>query len=374
MRSLKAAHPKFAEGVPRRAPDRFPGAEVVVPGSVEDVAEILRWASEQGAMVVPWGGGTQQGLGFLPDPDVVLDMSGLADVVAWEPDDLTVVVGAGARIADLEGMLNDRGQTALLSEQPGTGTVGGAVATGVSGYRRGRYGPTRDRLLEVTLVTGDGRLVRGGGRVVKNVTGYDLPRLATGSMGALGVITSVCLKLWPLPVATATVAVEDAETARLRTWRPLAALSSRTASWLYLGGTPDEISGQVSQLGGSTAVEGLHWPAPPQGETTWSLRVPADLLPAAIAQIPSEWDYVAQHGVGVAMVSDPGGDVGSARRLRTWAEGVGGSLVLVDGSGTVRSEIDPWGSPPPAVDIQRRLVARFDPDRVVNRGRLPGGL
>ncbi|NIR39303.1 MAG: FAD-binding protein, partial [Gemmatimonadetes bacterium] len=92
-------------------------------------------------------------------------------VVDWQPDDLTVVVEAGVTVGTLESMLAERGQTALLPEWGPEATVGGVVAAGISGYRRARLGPTRDRVLEVTIVTGDGRVVRGGGRVVKNVSG-----------------------------------------------------------------------------------------------------------------------------------------------------------------------------------------------------------
>ena len=149
------------------------------------------------------------GIGHRFDPDLILSTARLDRIIAWEPDDLTVVVEAGVTVEDLEEMLAGKGQTALLSEQPGPATVGGAVAAAISGWRRFRYGPLRDRVLEVTLVTSDGRVVTAGGRLVKNVTGYDIPRLAAGSFGSLGLIARVCLKLWPLPAACATVRVSS---------------------------------------------------------------------------------------------------------------------------------------------------------------------
>ena len=115
---------------------------------------------------------------------------GLAGIEEWDPDDLTVTVGAGTKVADLEATLSERSQTAVLPEVPGASTVGGVISAGVSALRRARLLGTRERMLEVRLVTGDGRIVRGGGRVVKNVSGYDLPRLVVGAFGSLGVITS----------------------------------------------------------------------------------------------------------------------------------------------------------------------------------------
>lgn len=375
MTSIKSALPKFAEMAPRVEPHLFPDAEVVVPTSVDDVCEVMKWASERGAVVVPWGGGTHQGLGVPPEADIVLNMEGLASVEAWEPEDLTVVVQGGMAISILESQLNEGGQTALLAERPGAGTVGGAVAAGISGYRRGRYGPTRDRILEVTLVTGDGRAVRGGARVVKNVTGYDVPRLAAGSLGSIGVIVSVCLKLWPIPDTTATLRVDDAGAALALAWRPLAVLETRAGVDVFLGGTGTEVEAQIATIGGTPSA-GLSWPEQPRAEggAAWSLRVPPDLVTTAIGRLPDSWEYVAQHGVGEIVCSDPEGNVEAAVDLRGWAEGSGGALVMVDAAEAVRAAVDPWGTPPSTLELQRRVVARFDPDRVVNRGRLPGSL
>jgi glycolate oxidase FAD binding subunit len=186
--------------------DGVPEADFVfAPPTVEDAARILDFASEHRLPVLPWGGGTHQGMGGRFDPGIVMLSAGLDRVVDWQPDDLTVVVEAGVRLDDLEATLTERGQSVMASEAPGDGTIGGMVAAGVSGWRRLRYGPVRERMLEVLLATGDGRVVRAGGRVVKNVTGYDIPRLVTGSFGSLGMVAQVCLKLWPVDAVSATV-------------------------------------------------------------------------------------------------------------------------------------------------------------------------
>ncbi|MGH8959224.1 MAG: FAD-binding oxidoreductase, partial [Acidimicrobiia bacterium] len=227
------------------------------PATVEELAQTLARASAEGRTVLVWGGGTHQGYGYPVEPDLVVFTDRLSTIVEWEPDDLTVVVEGGMAVADLEARLADRGQTAVLAEMPGQGSVGGALAAGISGYRRGRFGPTRDRILEVTLVTGDGRVVRAGGRVVKNVTGYDLPRLAVGSFGRLGVIVSVCLKLWPLPPTAATVTLNGDFNGEV--YRPLAVLQEAQGTSVYLSGTEEEVAAQVVRLPGESRP-GLIWP------------------------------------------------------------------------------------------------------------------
>ncbi len=202
------------------------GPERVAPSTVEDLSTVLKEATEEQRVVNVVGGGTRQGYGSPPPPDLMLEMSGLSGIEEWDPDDLTVTVGAGTPVAELEAALGERSQTAVLPEVPGASTVGGVISAGISSLRRARLLGTRERMLEVRLVTGDGRVVRGGGRVVKNVSGYDLPRLVVGAFGSLGVITSVCLKLWPKPPASATVTIDDLEVAD-RVKRPLAVLERK---------------------------------------------------------------------------------------------------------------------------------------------------
>ena len=346
------------------------GPERVAPSSVEDLAVILKSATEDQRVVNVVGGATRQGYGSPPPPDLVVEMSGLSGIEEWDPDDLTVTVGAGTRVAELEAALAERSQTAVLPEVPGASTVGGLISAGVSSLRRARLLGTRERMLEVRLVTGDGRVIRGGGRVVKNVSGYDLPRLVVGAFGSLGVISSVCLKLWPVPPASATVIIDDIDVAAQVT-RPLAVLERSGAIEVFLWGTAEEVAASSSRLGGM-AVEGHRWPADPRGAYRWSLRVPPALTSAAIGRLPSGWDYLAIHGAGDirAASADSEGAVG----LRDWVESTGGALVVVDAPDGTLDGLDPWGSPPPGLEIQRRLIAQFDPGRVINPGRLPGGL
>ena len=345
----------------------------LAPRTVDEVAQVLAMASEHRLRVLLWGGGTHQGIGGRLEPDLVLSTGRLDRIAAWEPDDLTLIVEAGVRAEEVEARLAERNQTAVLPELAGSATVGGVVAAGISGWRRLRFGPTRDRVLEVVLITGDGRIVRGGGRVVKNVTGYDLPRLATGSLGSLGVIAQVGLKLWPTPHATATVEVEDAERAEGLVYRPLAVIEDAQGGKVFLGGEQAEVEARVEALGGS-AREGLRWPSDLDTEVRLSLRIPPRLLAASRTRIPTGWAYQIEHGVGNVRLGTSSTQIDQAAELRGWAESVGGALVVTTAPPSWYSTFDPWGRPPPSLALQRRLVARFDPARVLNPGRLPGGL
>lgn len=348
------------------------GATVTAPPDLETAAEIMRGASAGGTAVLFWGSGAHQGYGYAVDAPIVLSTHRLNRVVDWQADDLTLVVEAGVPVSHLEEMLADRRQSTVLPELPGDATVGGVIAAGVSGFRRLRYGPTRDRLLESVLVTGDGRITTAGGRVVKNVTGFDIPRLATGSLGSLGLIGQVCLKLWPKSATEATVEVASAAEALRVAFRPLAVLETNEGSWVYLSGTDDEIDGQANDLG-ATPQETLHWPELPAAQWRGVLRVPPAAVPEATDRLrPVDGlSFIAAHGVGSVDIAATARAAEAFGDLRAWSESVGGAFVI-SARPTTDTIFDPWGSPPPSVDLQRKVKAAFDPVGVANPGRLPG--
>ena len=345
------------------------GNPTVAPRNAADVGAILRYATENKQIVRVRGGDTHSGYGAPVEPDIVMSMERLAEVEKWEPDDLTIVVGAGASVGQIEAMLDERNQTAVLPEVPGEATLGGVIASGVSSLRRGLLYGTRERILETTSVTGDGRVVRSGGRVVKNVTGYDLHRLAVGAFGAFGVIVSVCLKLWPSPPHRSTVTIDRWDSGLVA--RPLAVLQDNNSTRVFLSGTPEEIAAQADRLDGDLR-DGHDWPADPFDTFRWSIRVPPAMTSDAIERLPDSWKHLAVHGVGDIRASSDSAD--GAFALRTWAESIGGHLVVVEAPDGFHFEMDPWGAPPSGLEIQRRLIAQFDPARVINPGRLPGGL
>jgi glycolate dehydrogenase FAD-binding subunit len=187
-------------------------AIAVTPGSADEIVAILRCANEHGLSVVPAGGFTQQQTGNLPPQiDVLLCTTRLTEVEHYDPGDLTIGIGAGCTVAQLSSRVAaDQLFFAADPALPERGTVGGLLATGLYGPQRHGYGGLRDYCIGVRFVTGDARKAKGGGRVVKNVAGYDMMKLLIGSQGTLAVITSASFKLFPAPRQTRTFVAEFA--------------------------------------------------------------------------------------------------------------------------------------------------------------------
>ena len=165
---------------------------------VDELARTIRAADAVSVL----GAGTHREVGGMPLPDAT-EVRVPAAIVSYEPADMTVTVLGGTPVGVLDAALAERGQECPLDPRDASATVGGVLACGLSGPRRLRLGPLRDRVLEVRFITADGRVVRGGGPTVKNVTGYDLPRLLVGSFGTLGVIVQVTLRTQPRPGCSA---------------------------------------------------------------------------------------------------------------------------------------------------------------------------
>lgn len=257
-------------------------------------------AAEVGAEgpVVARGGGTQLDVGSPVDAGARV-VRAPAGVVEHLPAEMTVRVRAGTRVVDLDAALAEAGQCVALAAWPGA-TVGGVLAVGRSGLRRLGWGPVRDAVLELRYVSAEGRVVKGGGPTVKNVSGYDIPRLFVGSLGTLGVIAEVVLRTRPLPPCERWFAVEGVDPFALRRslHRPAAVLWNGTTTWALLDGHPADVdsAARVTGLSGHD-VEG-----PPElPSQRWSLD-PADLaaLPADGAGL-----FVAEVGVGTVHRTTP---------------------------------------------------------------------
>ncbi len=188
--------------------DQPDGAFVAAPGSTDEAAAVMRVAAEHELAVVVRGGGSRLDWGTPPSRcDLVVDMSRMASVTEHAAGDLVARVQAGARMGDVAAVLAQAGQEIAL-DVPGEATVGGVVASGLAGPRRLRYGTPRDLLIGITIVRADGTVAKSGGKVVKNVAGYDLGKLFAGSAGTLGLITEAIFRLHPLPAARAYVTAE----------------------------------------------------------------------------------------------------------------------------------------------------------------------
>ncbi len=399
-----------------------PARWVVLPGTTEEAAAVLRIAAERRLAIVPRGAGTKLDWGATPaGVDVVLDTGRLSGVAWHTPGDLVATVGAGTPMRALQGALEPAGQRLALDpgSVPAGATVGGVLGAGEAGPLRLRFGIGRDLLIGVEFVRADGVVAHAGGRVVKNVAGYDLGKLLCGSFGTLGVITSATFRLHPLPARRAWV--------RRSVWTPLEvhdllgdvvmssvvptaveidlpAVSSlvprqRTAAGprgpgtiaVLLEGTADGVtirSGIVRKLlGGDASIvdEPPHWwgryPFGP-GEIALKLAVPIADLHAAI--------YALRDAAGVAVPVRGSAGVGVVHAALPRATGVdrvaailaavrgvlvgrGGSCVVLTAPPAVRDEVDLWG-PVPGMTIMRRVKEQFDPHRLLSPGRFVGGL
>lgn len=341
------------------------------PADARELADRLREATERGERVEVVGRGTHGIVGRPQAADVTLSTEGLRGVVDYVPEDLTITVRAGTPTDELVARLTERGQCWPQVDADAGGTVGGLLATATSGRSRLGFGPVRDSVLRVVLATGDGRLVAGGGTTVKGVAGYDLPRLAVGAHGTLGVITEVTLKLWPRPPGDGWFRWLDslderlAAADRLRRLapRPASVLVRRDGVFVRLVGPPDDVTPPEPGFDACEEPPALR----PRG------LLEAGVSPGRLAEAVSALDaaglgYEALAGVGIIRVV-----VDSARQVRSArdaAEAVGGHAVLRDGPPHLR--VDPWGTPPAGLDIMRRLRVAFDPEGILNRGRFVG--
>ncbi len=179
---------------------------VVFPGSVEEVSTIMALASAEGVKVVPWGSGTKMALGGIPERvDLVLVLSRLNGVVDHEPGDMTATFRAGTLLKEAQAVLGGNGQfIALDPPYADLATLGGILATNSSGPRRLRYGASRDLVIAIRVVHAGGKVTKGGAKVVKNVTGYDMNKLYIGSLGTLGIIVEVTFRVHPVPAVEKT--------------------------------------------------------------------------------------------------------------------------------------------------------------------------
>jgi glycolate oxidase FAD binding subunit len=312
--------------------------------------------------VVAAGAGTHTGIGgaIVPGAHEVRAPSG---IVSYEPSDMTVTVLAGTPVGMLDAALAERGQECPLDPRDPAATVGGVLACGLSGPRRLRTGPVRDRVLEVRFVTADGRLVRGGGPTVKNVTGYDLPRLFVGSLGTLGVLAQVTLRTQPRPACSQWFVGEGPPAAwRDRLFRPATLAWDGRQTFVRLEGHPEDVAAE-QQGAGLAAHGGPSWP---RGDHRGRISV----RPTALGELAARLDdtgcaWLAEGGVGTVHVG--ASNQAALLAARAAAESLGGWLLREAGA----PGIAPFGHPPPNLPLLARIKEAFDPGGKLNPGRLP---
>lgn len=375
----------------------------VEPATFEEAASMLATASAAGQTVRVRGGGTKLAWGAIaPEPAFEMHTVALNRVLEHNVGDLTAVLEAGVPLAAAQETFASAGQMLAIDPPVGPGrgaTIGGVIATSDSGPMRHRYGAPRDLVVGMTVALSDGTLARSGGKVIKNVAGYDLPKLFTGSFGTLGAILSVSVRLHPRPVATATALGTSSDPAALG------------AAAMTLAGAPLELEaldvawrggrgGLLAQVGGaepgrrarrvaermrdagldgvdvSTDDAGL-WAQQRAGQRSAGsalVRVAAavtDLPGVLSAADTSGGTLVGRAALGTSYVEiDPGAVVALGEALPS-----GAVRVLLDAPEALRRSGDPWGPVDPGVaELMRRIKLRFDPAGACNPGVFAGGI
>ena len=346
------------------------------PASAEELASTLREAASQKLAVAPVGAGRASGMGNpFERCDVLLHTTRLDRVVEHSQADMVVSVEAGIKLEALQAELAKHGQFLPLDpfNSPGH-TIGGLLASGWSGPLCMRYGSARDFLIGIRVALPDGKLASGGGRVVKNVSGYDMMKLHYGALGSLGVIVAASFKVFPKPLHDVTVASDggwpDAHRALSTPVAPSALEIFSTGRVLarYLG-SPAAVDRVVRELGWESADESAWDEHARTAPTYWArIAVPRMQLQKIVDALPAGAKWWASPGTGIAHWITAG-DAPSVREMRSKAEAAGGALVMLAAPYQFMREVGAWGTLPSTIEIMRGLKRAFDPDGVLNPGR-----
>lgn len=386
---------------------------ILEPTGEHQLVAVLRIANEAGLAVIPSGGGTKLGWGNQPSrADVILSTIRLNKILEHAWADLTVTVEAGCTIQTLQETLAKHGQRLALDPLwPEKATVGGVLSTNDSGALRLRFGALRDLIIGVTIALPAGTLASSGGKVVKNVAGYDLPKLATGSFGTLGVITRAVFRLHPLPrhmrsfsISSAAnpdeaqkflLAIQDSKLAHV-------ALQSRFSTDvppsidILFEGTEAGLAAQAAQLStlcGCTQISEASPAVWNARQDLWSFSNSEETAVAKISTLPSNlartielfrraadsahisWNSLT-YGTGLGWLRLEGSPDNLHRTLTTLRpdlEKMGGSLVLLHRPAAL-SPSDTWGAPGDSLPLMKSVKRQLDPANTLNPGRFLGGI
>jgi glycolate oxidase FAD binding subunit len=400
--------------------------DTLKPRDAKDVEDAVVWALAEGKTLEIVGQGSKRNIGRPSQSDITLDLSGLTGVILYEPEELVLSARAGTPIAEIERLVADNGQELafepadygpLLGGVPGAGTIGGVLSTNLSGPRRIRAGAARDHFLGVSAVSGRGETFKSGGRVVKNVTGYDLCKLMAGSWGTLGVMTDVTIKTLPQAETEATVLLTG-----LDDRRAAQAMADAMGSSCDVSGAthlPPAMADSIRGLAGALSVTAfrLEGVAPSVAHRS---RVLAELLkpygtadsrdPVAsrslwrsirdarafagddrpvwrVSTAPMQGAAVAAKAAaagaayffdwagGLIWIAMPPSDDAGGTLLRPAVTAAGGHATLIRAPAAVRAAVavfDPQDAGVAA--LTQRVKVSFDPKGILNPGRLWAGV
>jgi glycolate oxidase FAD binding subunit len=383
---------------------------VVDPATGQQLAAALAFANQSGLAIIPRGGGTKLDWGNPPKrADIVLSTARLNRIIEHAWADLTVTVEAGCTLQALQQILAQHGQRlAFDGLWPDRATIGGALSTNDSGSLRLRFGPLRDLIIGITLALPDGTLASSGGKVVKNVAGYDLPKLATGALGTLGVITRAVFRLHPLPhraqafsfaagtfaaMQAHVLAIQDSHLAHT-CLQVRAGSDVQPYADVLFEATEAGLLAQESQLRKILPAAAIAqssarvWSSIQEVWNNSENRVTAKLtfLPAEIARLfetiqtaaaanSLRWQIVAQ-AMGIATLRLEGNAaqlLAAVQQLRAEREATDASLVILRRPSQLIS-FDAWGNPGDALPLMRAIKRQLDPNNTLNPARFAGGI
>lgn len=386
-------------------------ARVLAPNTLDEASQLLRAARDNGEAVSFLGGGTETGYGNPPARvGVLVKTERLKRIVEYAPSDMVITAEAGLTLAALQRSLSAQKQRlALDAPLAERATIGGLIATDGYGPRRARYGRLRDLVVGMTILRADGERVRGGGKVVKNVAGFDLPKLMIGSLGTLGMIATATFRLHPMPEVSRWTSIGPLTAAELhaivvavreRRLEPAAYVAERARDThtLYVLFEGFESGVAEQQEAFFSLVPGLHPVAAVErnvaaiderARATGELRVRVSIPPADFVRVDREVLEPLQRtlqraacsvypSLGIAFLGgdliDAGAVMPALSAARERVEAIGGNLVVTALPASLSGRIDSFGSPPASFPIMRRLKDRFDPEHRLNPGRFIGGL
>lgn len=376
------------------------------PDNIDEAGEILRSLGESRSPIRFRGGGTRYEWGMVaPEPDAILDATGIAGIVEHNSMDLTAVLKAGTRFTDAQTTFAQAGQMIALDPPlEERATLGGLIATGDSGPLRHRYGAARDLLLGMTVVLSDGTVARSGGKVIKNVAGYDLGKLFAGSFGTLGLIAQVAVRLHPLPPETATARGLSQDPGVLQRAASAVSHASLEASAVdvgwderegcvlarFAGASPTTQAGRAAVLMAEAGTDG---DVVEEDEPLWERQRARQRSPdgvvVRISGLQTEIARVlhAAKRLGASVTGraafgllwvafdapEAAEAVGLIEELRKELAPL--ACVVLDAPVEVRSKLDVWGAGHDgAIELMRRVKSRFDPYGVCNSGIFVGGI
>ncbi len=373
------------------------GAIAIAPSSSEEVAAILRFANEHYLSVTPSGGGTKQGWGNRVAAALVLNTHRLNALREHTWQDMTCTVDAGCTWSSMQAALAEHGQQVALDPLwQDRATVGGIVATNDSGMLRLRYGGLRDLIIGMTIVLADGAVARTGGKVVKNVAGYDLHKLMIGAFGTLGVITSVNFRLHAIARCTRSFSLSASSAeplgrlmlALLHTQLCTVAVQLRGSRAgfsldVQFASLAEVLDAQATAFEKMAQREGVS--VLPAANEVWQARErlfsgdvvsKATMLPSDVARFAERVEAMGGMSVtqatGIMVAAVPAEAVESVLRLRSELETANGSLTIL--KQPPETALDCWGALPDSFPLMREIKRRFDGENILNPGRFLGGI